>query len=141
MADRYNAQGIVVTDQAVTIAGRSTALDGILRAEAYQVEDIPRNLLIFAVGCLAPIAVMIVATQVLLVPQPLDDGHIYSFGPIVLVSVVVLGLLAAAIGKFWPKPWGVVVERPEFGFGKLVRTGNKATAEQIAAAINAAKGG
>jgi Family of unknown function (DUF6232) len=140
MADRYNAAGIVVTDQAVTIAGRSTTLDQILRAEAYQVEDIPRNLLIFAIGCLAPIAAMIVATQLFLVPQPLDDGHIYWFGPLVLVIVVLCGLLAAAIGKFWPKPWGVVVERPEFGFGKLVRTGDKNQAEQIAAAINAAKG-
>lgn len=140
MADRYNAQGIVVTDQAVTIAGRSTAMGEILRAEAYQVEDIPRNLVIFVIGCLAPIAVMVIATQVLLVPQPLDDGHQYSFGPIVLAGVLLCGLLAAAISKFWPKPWGVVVERPEFGFGKLVRTPNKATAEQIAAAINAAKG-
>jgi len=57
-----------------------------------------RNGVIFVIGCLGPILCMILATQVLLVPSRLDDGHVYSFGPIVLIGCVICGGLAAAIG-------------------------------------------
>lgn len=138
MTERYQADNIVISDDGIIIDGESRELVDILQAEAYQVEDWVRNAVIFVVGCVSPIAVMIAATQWLLVPQYLDDGHVYGFGPLVLVAVVVLGGLACLLGLKWPKPWGVVVERRDIGFGRLLKARSKQQAEEIAAAINQA---
>jgi hypothetical protein len=139
MAEYYNADGVVVTDEAVTVRGNATPLSELERAEEYQVEDLVRNVLIFIVGCLAPISAMIAYTQLGLI-QILRPYGFLAFGSAILVTVVILGALAAAIGHFWPKPWGVVVERKEIGFDRLVRSPSKEEAVKAAAAINKALG-
>lgn len=135
MSEFYNAHGVVVTEQAVTIDGRATPIDEFAGAEEYQLEDLMRTAVIFAVGCLGPIAAMILFTQIGLI-QALR----LWFGPVILITVVALGALAALIGHTWRKPWGVVVERKGIGFDRLWRSPSKEEAVKAAAAINKAVG-
>jgi hypothetical protein len=135
MSEFYNAHGVVVTADAVIIGGNATPIDEFHRAEEYQVEDLLRNVIIFVVGCLGPIAAMVLFVQIGLV----QELRLW-FGPAILVTVVALGVAAAAIGHFWAKPWGVVVERKEIGFDRLWRSPSKEEAVKAAAAINKAIG-
>ena len=139
MAELYSTDGVVVTDEAVTIHGKATPIGELLRAEEYQVEDLGRNLLIFVIGCLGPIAAMVAYTQLGLI-EGLRQYGFMTFGLTILLTVVALGSLAAAIGHFWAKPWGVVVERKDVGFDRLLRASSKEEAVKAAAAINKAIG-
>jgi len=130
MAQLYDAHGIQVDQEQVVVGGKAQPMARILQAESYQVEDLLRNLLIFTIGCVGPIGGMVLMTQVGAI-QALRFG----FGPAMLAIVVGCGVLAALIGLFWPKPWGVVVEYDEHGFEKLCRMPDKSEADKLAQSI------
>jgi len=135
MAELYNAHDVVVTPDAVSVKGSSTPISELARAEEYQVQDFMRNLVLFVVGCLGPIAAMIIYTQIGLI----QDLRLW-FGPVILLTCVGLGAAAAGIGYVWHRPWAVVVERKGIGFDPLFRCPGKDEASKAAAAINQAIG-
>jgi hypothetical protein len=124
--------GVTITDDAVVINGTNRPLSEILRAEASEVEDLLRILVLLAVALFAPILVMIVFA----VAGGSESLHFW-FGPVTLVLTCLFGLIGCGLGIAWPKPWGVVVDRGEFGFGRLMRCSSKDEAERIASEINA----
>lgn len=135
MAELYQANNVVITDETVSINGNSTPLSEFLRAEEYQVQDIARNALLLLIGCLMPILSMIFFVQAGLIAELR-----LWFGPTILVVGVGFGLIAVAIGHFWQRPWAVVVERDGIGFDPLFRCANQEEAAKAASAINKAIG-
>lgn len=134
MSEQYQGHGFVVTDETVTAPDAVTKRTrDLLQAEAYRLQPVGRNLLLFVVGCLGPIASMVILTQVGAI-----EALRFWFGPAVLLCAVVCGAAACLIGLRWPRPWGVVVEEGHNRFEPLARTPSREAAEEVAQAINAA---
>ncbi|TVR44446.1 MAG: hypothetical protein EA402_07155 [Planctomycetota bacterium] len=123
---------IEISDQSIRIDGKLTPLSDVLHAEASIIEDWIRVAVILAVALVAPILVMVAIT--------LADGSAQLglwFGPITFVITAILGLIGCAIGAAWKKPWGVIIERVEFGHSTLLRCDSADEAESLAERIRA----
>ena len=126
------SHSIEVTDQAIVIDGANTPLADIVNAEASVVHDWNRVAVILIVALIGPIIVMIAAVQA--------NGSVdwdYWFGPITLVLTCILGLIGCAIGVAWKRPWGVVIEREDFGHSTLLRCESEDEASSVVAKIQA----
>lgn len=130
--------GVTITDQAIVIAGRSQPLSEIIAAEAGEVEDAGRSLVLTVLALFGPIAGMVVATQTFLWPNLTGPGpHRLWFGLVVLLSSLIPAFLAIVLAQKWNKPWGVIVERPDSrGHARLWRARSRADAERLAIALN-----
>ena len=118
----------------IQVNGRNIALENLVGAEAYQTTNYIRNLVIFTIGCLAPIIAMVAVVQAIeieLIAHPR-----LGFGPLLLAISVFLGVVAGVIALVWPKPWGVVIEYSHLGHQVLGNCPDKAAAEATASQIN-----
>ena len=130
MADRYNDHAIVITDETVSVRGKTRLMKDFMRAEPYQVTNWLRAGLIFLFGCILPILAMILFVQLGAIPV------LYSwFGPVLTILSIGLGVVAGLIGIYWPKPWAVVVEEAT-GFKTLTLAPSRDEAAKISDAIN-----
>lgn len=125
-----NSPEITLGDQSLVVGGNNIPLDTVINAEASQIEDWARLGVILLVALAGPILAMVIATLA-------GGSHSLGlwFGPILLIITAGLGLLGGIIGYVWPKPWGVIVERKEFGHSTLMRCASKDEAESWAARI------
>lgn len=124
------SRSIEINPQTIIIDGINTPINDVIHAEASIVEDWTRVGVILAIALLGPILAMVVLVQ-------MDGSRLLElfFGPVTLVITVVLGLIGCAIGVAWKKPWGVIVERQDFGHSTLLRCANSDEAESIASRI------
>ncbi|TVR18145.1 MAG: hypothetical protein EA401_00040 [Planctomycetota bacterium] len=125
-----NSPDISLAEQSLVVHGNHIPLDTVIHAEASQIEDWTRLTAILLVALVGPIAAMTIATL---------TGGSQSlgmwFGPVLFVVTAGLGVLGGVIGYVWHKPWGVIVERKEFGHSTLMRCANKDEAESWAERI------
>ena len=123
-------RNIEVTDQAIVIDGQNTPLTNIINAEVITIQDWNRNIVIMIVALIGPILAMVVAVQM----GGSVDWDLW-FGPILLIVTAVMGVIGCMIGVAWKKPYGVVVEREEFGHSTLMRCDNEDEAASVVAKI------
>ena len=140
MSAEFKSSNLTVDAQGITLNGQAVDESTLLNAEAIEVTDMPRSLVITAFGLFGPILVMIALTmsgsiQAIRESASTSNAGWYLFTPVVLIGCVLPGIIACAIALKWPKPWGVVVERENRGHDKLTRCASKDEAEKAAAAI------
>lgn len=115
-----NSSQVQITGDAASVGGTTVPLSQLRQVEVGRGENLLRSLIIFALCCLAPIAGMVTARQIMDIPLCIA---VSAF----LFACPFLGIILSAL---WKKPWAVIAELPT-RYETLARTRDRAEAEAI----------